>query len=108
MSVIWQQQTHGVPRRRSKMNRSVAQLFLLILLLAALLAALYLWLMASKVQLSRQVWAMENELVALERENRLLHAEIAETGSIPRLQERSVALGYQPAGAVDYLYIGAP
>lgn len=108
MSVIWQQQTHGVPRRRTKMNRSVAQLFLMVLLLGALLAALYLWLVASKVQLSRQVWAMENELMALERENRLLHAEIAEASSIPSLQERSVALGYQPAGAVDHLYVGAP
>ncbi|HOT92083.1 MAG TPA: hypothetical protein PLJ78_09755 [Anaerolineae bacterium] len=108
MSVIWQKSTHGVLRRQEKAQRLIAQLLLGIIITASLLAAAYLALTASNVRTARQLWHMENQLVVAQRENEILKAEIARLSSIPVLQERSVALGYRPADAIDYLYVGEP
>ncbi len=106
MSVTWHQKTHGVLRRREHANRTVALLFFSVVAIISLLAAAYLGLVAANVRLSRQVWAMEEELVALQRDGEVLHTEIARESSIPVLQERSVQLGYQPADSVDYVHMG--
>ncbi len=106
MSVLWQQQTHGVPKREEQANRKVARLFLLTVLVIALLAAAYLGLVAWNVRLARQVWTMENQLMTLERQNQALITEIARLSSIPVLQDRSVKRGYQPAKTVDFIRMG--
>ncbi len=108
MSVLWQQQTHGIPRRQEKAHRLIAQLLLLVVITTALLAAAYLTLTASNVHTGRQVWTLERQIVEAQRENEALKVEIARLSSIPILQKRSVALGYRPADSIDYLYPGAP
>ncbi len=108
MSVIWQKTTHGVLRRQEKAHRLVAQLLLGVVIMMSLLAAAYLALAASNVHLARQMWRMENQLVIAQRENEILKVEIVRSSSIPVLQERSVAMGYRPADAVDYLDLGEP
>ena len=108
MSVIWQQRTHGTPRRREQANRTAARLFLTVVLVITALATAYLALEASNVHISRRLWDMENAMVQMQRDNQALRVEIARLSSIPVLQERSVGLGYQPATSVDYLYVGGP
>jgi len=108
MSVLWQQKTHGVMRRQGQANRMVAWVLFAAVLILTLLAAAYLGLVASNVHNARRVWAMEQELLSVQRENQALGVEVARLSAIPMLQERSVALGYQPAKAVDYIYMGAP
>lgn len=108
MSVIWQQQTHGVLKRQQNANRFIVKLLLGVVLIVTILAAAYLGLVASNVKIARQVWAMENELVEIQRENHAIRTEIARLSSIPVMQVRSVALSYQPAASVEYLVVGAP
>ncbi|HQE92884.1 MAG TPA: hypothetical protein PLH19_08880 [Anaerolineae bacterium] len=108
MSVVWQKKTHGVLRRQEKAQRLVAKLLLGVVITTSLLAATYLTLVASNVHTARQVWDMEHQIVAAQRDNEALKTEIARLSSIPVLQERSVALDYQPAETIDYLYPGVP
>ncbi|MBN1260795.1 MAG: hypothetical protein JXB35_08955, partial [Anaerolineae bacterium] len=105
MSVLWQQRTHGVMRQRDWTNQALARLFLVVIVITTLLAAVYLAVIASNVRLSRQIWDMEEQLGAQERENQSLMVGIARLSSIPVLQQRSIALGYIPAATVDYLRI---
>ena len=103
MSVLWQRRTHGVQRHKTQLDRTLARIFLAVVLVVTALAAAYLNLVASNVRLSRHVWTMEQDLGEVERVNQELTVEIARWSSIPVLQERSVALGYAPAENVEYL-----
>jgi len=108
MSVIWQQRTHGIPRRKQQANQTLARVFVIVVLSATALAAAYLALVASNVHTARQIWAMEQQMMQVQRNNQALQVEIARQSSIPILQERSVSLGYRAAESVDYIYVGAP
>jgi len=108
MSVVWQQKTHGVLKRQEKMQRLLARLLLGVVIITTVLAGIYLTVVASNVHTARRLWEMENQMAAVMRDNQGLMAEIARLSSIPVLQERSVALGYQPAKSIDYLYLGEP
>ena len=108
MSVIWQQQTHGVLKRQQTGNRFIARLLLGVVLIVTILAAAYLALVASNVSTARDVWAMENEMINIQRENQAIRTEIARLSSIPVMQVRSVALNYQPASSIEYIAVGAP
>jgi len=103
MSVLWQQRTHGVQKRKASADRTTVLFFLAVIVVATVLAAAYLSLLASNVHLARQVWAMEQDLVTWERENHALMVEIARLSAIPVLQQRSVELGYLPAESVDFI-----
>jgi len=110
MSVQWQKSTHGVQRRRQKVNRVTVITFAAITVMAAALGLLYLGLVASSAHLTGEIWILHNELADIQRESSRLETEIARLSSIPVLQARSVALGYQPAQVIEYLDIevGAP
>ncbi len=103
MSVLWQQRTHGVPRRKWRWERTVAIAVVALAMAVTLLTLAYLALVASNVRLSRQVWEVSEAVVMKERENEALRIEIARVGSIQRLQERSIALGFVPAEQVDFI-----
>jgi hypothetical protein len=76
--------------------------------IATALAIGYLTLIASNVGLAREIWKMHLELAGLRRQNSEIMVEIAENGSIPILQDRSVRLGYQPAKAIDFMVVQEP
>jgi len=110
MSVQWQQSTHGVQRRRQQVNRMTVITFAAITVLAAGLALSYLALVASSAHLTGDIWKLHNEMADIQRESSRIQTEIARLSSIPVLQERSVKLGYQPAGSIEYLQseVGVP
>jgi cell division protein FtsB len=108
MSVLWQQRTHGVQRRREQDNRPIALLFLAIVVVALLLAAAYGALAGANAKLGAQVWKLEKDLVVQQRENQVLMVEIARLSSIPVLQERAIALGFVEANTVEYLEVTEP
>jgi hypothetical protein len=108
MSVIWHKQTHGTPVRKVKSDRTLVLLFLLVIVVVTALSAAYLGLVADNVRLSRQVWGMEQTLMAMERECQKLNVDIAQFCSIPVMQQRSVELGFQPAPSVEYIYLKGP
>jgi len=81
---------------------------LVVVVIATLLASLYLAVVAHNTRLSGQVWQMERELVEWQRKNEWLTVETARLSSIPVLQQRSIALGYVPAENVQYLVLPEP
>ncbi|MGC9350235.1 MAG: hypothetical protein ACP5JG_18990 [Anaerolineae bacterium] len=108
MSVMWQRQTHGVPRRRQKVDRMVAALFLGVTLAVTLLLGAYLALVASTVHRAHEIWRLHDHMAEIRRRNSQIKSDIARLSSIPVLQERSVALGYQPAESIEYVIVGGP
>lgn len=108
MSVVWQQSTHGVPRRREQVDRVTAVAFLVGITIVSLLAFAYLALAASSARLSAEIWSTHMELGEIQRETSRLETEIARLSSIPVLQVRSVELGYVPAGAIEFIQVGEP
>lgn len=108
MSVTWQKRTHGVQRRQEAFDRALARVFLVVVVIATLLASLYLAVVAHNTRLSGQVWQMERELVEWQRKNEWLTVETARLSSIPVLQQRSIGLGYVPATDVHYLVLPEP
>jgi len=108
MSVTWHKNTHGVPRRKETLDRMTTRLFLVAVGLATLLIGAYLTLTASTVHISNGIWKLHNELAEIQRTNSALEAEIARHSSIPVMQQRSEALRYEPATAVEFAFTGAP
>jgi cell division protein FtsB len=110
MSVAWQQSTHGVLRRQEKVNRRLMTTFAVITVMVAGLGLLYLGLVASSAHLSSDIWHLHSEMAEIQRESSRLETEIARLSSIPVLQVRSVALGYQAAESIEYvdIEVGAP
>lgn len=84
--------------------------FAVVVVMVAALGLLYLALVASSAQLSGEIWFVHSQMAETHRECSRLEAEIARLSSIPVLQVRSVALGYQPAEAIEYvdIEVGAP
>ncbi|MGC9400074.1 MAG: hypothetical protein ACP5HM_13180 [Anaerolineae bacterium] len=108
MSVLWQQRTHGVQKRRERENRPIVLLFLVVVVVMLLLAAAYGALAGANARLGARVWRMEQALIAQQRENQALLAEIARLSSIPVLQQRAGALGYVRAESIEFLKIAEP
>ncbi len=108
MSVIWQEKTHGVLKRKTRADRTLALVFVGVVVAVTLLGAIYLSVVAANVRLSREIWQMEEEMMALERENQALMVEVARLSSIPVLQERSQTLGFRAAEEVIYFSLGEP
>jgi hypothetical protein len=103
MSVVWQQNTHGVPRRREKVDRVTTVAFVACITIVSLLAFAYLALAASSARLSSEIWQTQMELGEIQRETSRLETEIARLSSIPVLQTRSVELGYVPATTIEFV-----
>jgi hypothetical protein len=77
----------------------------LLLLLATLVAGLYLWQASEIAATSRRIEALRQGKMELERENAELLDQISAEGSIPHLQERAGRLGFTPATQVEYLEV---
>jgi cell division protein FtsB len=105
MSVIWQQRTHGMPKRHEQTDRVFARTLYILVGVVSLLGAIYLALIASNISLSRQIWTLHDELGEIRRENAALQLEAARLGSIEALKVRSIELGYQPAAAFEYMTV---
>ena len=105
MSVIWQQRTHGMPKRHEHADRVFARTLYILVGVAGLLGAIYLALIASNISLSKQIWTMHDQLGNIRRQNAAFQLEAARLGSIEMLKVRSIESGYQPATAFDYMTV---
>ena len=77
----------------------------LTILLVGLVAALYLAQASQMSAIGRNLEKMRAEYDLLKRNNAELLEQIAQDGSIPRLQQRSAELGLVPAQQVKYLSV---
>jgi cell division protein FtsL len=80
----------------------------LILILAALLGAIYLGQTSRIAGVGRRVQVLQNELESLKRENAALEREVAEAQSLERLRQEAVRLGFVQSQPADIEYVIVP
>jgi len=103
MSDFMQWVTHGIKRGRFDVSPRMAfHLFALVVVLT-FVAALYLVLVSRTAACGRHIEQLQAELFRLQRENEQLEVDIATEGSISRLWERALELGFAPAEWVEFL-----
>jgi cell division protein FtsB len=105
MSVIWQQRTHGMPKRHEQADRIFARTLYILVGVVSVLGAIYLALIASNISLSKQIWTLHTQLGEIRRQNSELQLEAARLGSIEALKVRSIELGYEPATTFEYMTV---
>jgi cell division protein FtsL len=103
MSSFLEWATHGVKRGRLELDSRPVVLLFGIVVVLALVAALYLALVSRTAAQGRRIEQLQTEVFRLQRENERLAVEIADVSAIPRLIERANALGFAPAEQVEFL-----
>jgi cell division protein FtsL len=79
-----------------------------ILILVALLGAIYLNQASRIAAIGRRVQNLQIQVDNVKRENAALEREIAEAQALDRLQREAVRLGFRRASAVDIEYVVVP
>lgn len=96
-------------RRFSSLTEAQAALgWSIILVLVALLGAIYLSQASRIATVGRRVQVQQNQLQALKRENSALERRIAEAQSLERLQQEAIRLGFIQAQPDDIEYLIVP
>src|SRR5512136_1999775 len=88
-------ETHGTRKPAWPVGPVAVRLALLVVL-AGLMAGLYIWQASEIATTGRRVEMLRQRKLELERENADLIDQITMDGSIPRLQERASRLGFVP------------
>jgi cell division protein FtsL len=82
--------------------RTALYLFVLVVVLT-LVAGLYLSLVSRTAARGRHIQQLQAELFRLRRENEQLEVDLASKGSVSRLWERAIDLGFTPQEQVEFL-----
>jgi cell division protein FtsL len=86
-----------------RLERKAALGMLLILITVSLIGWLYLTQASSLTTTSFQIEQLRDELSVLKQQNAQLELEIAEWETLPRIEQRARALGFEPPSQVLYL-----
>ncbi len=97
--------THGIKRGRFEVDRRTAFYLFTLVVVLTLVAVLYLTLVSRTAGRGRHIQQLQEELFRLQRDNEQLEVEIASAGSVARLQERAVEMGFAPAEQVEFLTV---
>jgi cell division protein FtsL len=82
--------------------------FLLALVLAALVAGIYLSVSARAVAEGHEIQWLRSEIEQVQRKNADLETQLAFLSSMEVMEERARQLGYRPAGGDEILYLAIP
>ena len=93
------------PREPWRDQRQWAATLAVIGVVGLIIAALYLIQTATTTITARELLEMDAYRQQLERDNELLHAEIAELQSLPRVMTRAAELGFREAREEEIQYI---
>ena len=99
-------ETHGTRKTAWPVGPVAVRLALLVVL-AGLMAGLYIWQASEVATTGRRIEMLRQRKLELERENADLVDQIAMDGSIPRLQERASRLGLVPMNQAEFLPVTA-
>jgi cell division protein FtsL len=83
-------------------------LFSLILVLAALIAGVYLNVSARAAKIGREIQSMQTDINALNQETEDLQSRLAFLLSSTEMQKRAETLGFQPVTTDQVLYVNVP
>jgi hypothetical protein len=80
----------------------------IIIILVALLGAIYLTQTSRIAATGRRVQLLQGDLTDIKRENATLERQVAEAQALPLLQQRAAALGFMPARPENIEYLVVP
>lgn len=98
---------HAYKQAPWRVQRQWIGAFLLILIGAAMIAALYLDVTARAAVAGREIQELRFEITAIQRSNADLETELANLTSTAIMQRRALELGYRPVkpGELDYVSV---
>src|SRR5215211_8710519 len=90
-----------------RVQRQLIGAFLLVVIGAAMVAALYLDVTARTAVAGREIQEMRAQISTVQRENADLETRLADLTSSAAMQRRALALGYRPVqpGELDYVAV---
>ena len=98
---------HAYRQAPWRVQRQWIGVFLLALICAAMVAALYLDVTARTAVAGRKIQELRIQITTVQRENADLETQLADLTSTEVMQQRAVALGYRPVqpGELDYVAV---
>ncbi len=98
---------HAYKQAPWRVQRQWVGAFLLFVIGAAMIAALYLDVTARAAVAGREIQELRFEITAIQRTNADLETRLARLTSTAEMQRRAVALGYRPVtpGELDYVAV---
>jgi hypothetical protein len=99
--------THAYRQAPWRVQRQWVGVFLLFVIGAAMIAALYLDVTARAALAGRDIQEMRFEITTIQRANADLETQLAKLTSTSEMERRAVALGYRPVkpGELDYISV---
>lgn len=98
---------HAYKQAPWRVQRQWISAFLLILIGAGMVAALYLDVTARTTLAGREIQKLRFDIIATERSNADLETQLADLTSTAVMQRRAIELGYRPVkpGELDYVIV---
>jgi hypothetical protein len=98
---------HAYRQAPWRVQRQWVGVFLLVLIGAAMIAALYLDVTARAAIAGREIQEMRFEITTIQRANADLETQLARLTSTAEMERRAVELGYRPVqpGELDYVTV---
>lgn len=98
---------HAYKQAPWRVQRQWVGAFLLFVIGAAMVAALYLDVTARTAVAGREIQELRFEITAIQRSNADLETTLARLTSTAEMQRRAIALGYRPVtpGELDYVAV---
>ena len=98
---------HAYRQAPWRVQRQWVGIFLLAVIGAAMVAALYLDVTARAALAGREIQELRSEITTVQRENADLETQLADLTSTDVMQQRALELGYRPVlpGELDYVAV---
>jgi len=98
---------HAYKQAPWRVQRQYVGAFLLAIIVASMIAALYLQVTAGAARAGREIQEMRFEITAVQRANADLETQLANLTSTAEMQRRAVEMGYRPVkpGELDYVAV---
>jgi len=98
---------HAYRQAPWRVQRQYVGTFLLVVIIVALVSALYLDVTARAALAGREIQELRVDITAIQRSNADLETELAGLTSSTTMQQRAVELGYRPVmpGELDYVFV---
>ena len=98
---------HAYKQAPWRVQRQYVGAFLLMVIVLALVAALYLDVSARTTLAGRQIQELQDEITTMQRSNADLETELADLTASSVMQQRALELGYRPVkpGELDYVFV---
>jgi cell division protein FtsL len=98
---------HAYKQAPWRVQRQYVGAFLLVVIVLAMIAALYLQVTAGAARAGREIQEMRLEITTIQRTNADLETQLANLTSTAEMQRRALELGYRPVkpGELDYVAV---